>query len=151
MTHRTYRRRTGMEPRERFEIYCKRQGWQFDNRSNHESYVNSKKLSIAEIYEPSYRVDRKFEDLATGLIWIEVKACNAKGFVKVQSKEWEIHNQLSRGRPVYYALYDQRIGGIDEAFKIVNIHEIYQSDIMKVDENNPEYLFFHMDGIQLGG
>jgi hypothetical protein len=131
-----------------FAQYCSNNGWSFDRVGLHEARVNSNKLSEFERHTPSFIVDRDFDDPETDLIWVEVKACNASGQIRIPVSEWESHSQLDRMREVHYALLKPQtknlgdlVDNLDYAIKTVALKDL--RDKMTADENS--YTFGYDD------
>jgi hypothetical protein len=94
-----------MYPKWQFEKYAKDQGWKFDSTGFHEAHINSNKLPDSMKYQPSYIVDRIFDDAGYPLIWVEVKSCSREGLIRVLKNEWAVHKQFNNVWNVFYAIY----------------------------------------------
>jgi hypothetical protein len=115
-----------------FAKYCRDKGWAFDRVGMHEARVNSNKLSDFERFTPSFLVDRSFDDPQENLIWVEVKACNKDGQVRIPLQELELHSEMDKMREVHYALLKPQtknlgelVENLDYAIKVVSLRELY--------------------------
>ena len=113
-----------------FKRFCKEQGWNYHYTGFHDTRLNANKLTRFERANPSFIIDKDWNDLERALEWVEVKGCNYAGEVKIPIEEWEHHKRYGLVRAVNYAIYEAK-GDDDAIIRMLNIEEIEASGVMR--------------------